>query len=155
MASAPISAVEAAPPSDGVPIPETTDRVVSFVEMMTENMGNLPSLSPERGGLQRIGEEQEDQTQSSPPRGPGRGVVLSDEEDVQVLSPKTARQDPSFGGGAQFDVPESSSKDGSNFFRPGYSLPPLCPGALEEARREGTSSSPLAFSYYMSQVCLF
>ena len=80
-------------------------------------------------------------------------MVLSDEE-VLELSPGTARQQPSFGGGHHFEVPESSSTDGSKFFRPGYTLPPLCPGALEEARREGTSGSPLAFSYYMSQVCL-
>ena len=155
VASVPVTAVEANPSSDMAPIIETTDRVESFVEMMIENMGNLPPLSPERGGLQRTEEEQGDQTYSSPPRGPGRGVVLSDEEDVQVLSPKTAHRDPSFDGGAHFDVPESSAKDGSNFFRPGYTIPPLCPGALEEARREGTSSTPLAFSYYMSQVCLF
>jgi len=155
VASASIAAVGANPPSDVTPTIETTDKVDSFVEMMIGGMGDLPTLSPERGGLQRAEEEQKDQTDSSPPRGPGRGVVLSDEEDVQVLSPKTAHQDPSFGGRARFDVPESSTKDGSNFFRPGYTLPPLCPGALEAARQEGTSSAPLAFSYHMSQVCIF
>ena len=80
-------------------------------------------------------------------------MVLSDEE-VQELSPGTARQQSSFGGGYRFEVPESSSVDGSAFFRPGYTLPPLCPGALEQARQDGTSGSAVAFSYYMSQVRL-
>jgi len=130
MAPASTDAVPESQPSEVAPLVETTDRVESFVDMMIRDMGNLPSLSPERGGLQRTEEEQGGQALSSPPRGPGRGVILSDEE-VQELSPRTAHQDPSFGRGTRFEVLESSSNDGSTFFRPGYTLPPLCPGALE------------------------
>ena len=147
-------------PPPTAPITEAPVGVESYVEMMIRDIGHMPTLSPERSGLQRVEEggeigDQRDQTIPSPPRGPGRGVVLSDEEEVQELSPETARQQPTFGEGYMFEVPESSSTDGSNFFRRGYTIHPLCPRALEQARQEGTSDSAAAFSYHMSQVCFY
>ena len=100
-------------------------------------------MSPERSEICRIDEGGEAevgsllpddhvaQTHTSPSRGAGKGVVLSDEEDVQELSAETARKQSAFGGEPRFHVPESSSADGSSFFSPGYTLPPLCPGALK------------------------
>ena len=82
-------------------------------------------------------------------------MVLSDEEDVQELSAETAHKQSAFGGAAEYSVLESSSADDSSFFSPGYTIPPLCPGALEQAKQAGTSGSATAFSYYMSQVCLY
>ena len=80
-------------------------------------------------------------------------MILSDEEDVQELSAETARKQSVFSGETRFTVPETSSADGSSFFSPGYTLPPMSLGALEQARQAGTSGSATAFSYYMSQVC--
>ena len=80
-------------------------------------------------------------------------MILSEEEDVQEVSVGTSRKQTAFGGELQFTVPKSSLADSSSFFSPGYTLPPLCPGALEQAMQAGTSGSAIAFSYYKSHVC--
>ena len=82
-------------------------------------------------------------------------MIIYDEYDVQKLSAEIARKQSTFGGEPRFTVPESSSADGSSFLSQGYTIPPLCLGAFEQARQAGTNGSATAFSYYMSQVYLY
>ena len=100
---------EMAPPPT-VPVSEAAEGAESFVAMMTGGHERLPSPSPERSELRRIDEGGEtevgsplsedhgSQTPTSPSRDAGKGVILSDEEDVQELSTETARKQSAFGG---------------------------------------------------------
>ena len=163
-----VSTISAARPQEVVPPPtapvsEVVEGVESYVEMMAEGLENLLSLSPEKEELHRKDgggkaevrpplEDSKAQTPTSPSRGAGKGVVLSDDEDVRVLDAETTHKQSAFGGGPRFTMPEVTCVDGSSFFVPGFTLPPLGLGTLQQAREAGTRGSTNAYSYYMSQV---
>ena len=76
--------------------------------------------------------------------------VVSDDEDVRELNPHTAQQQSAFSGRPSFNIPESSRKDGSGFFIPGITLPPLGEGMLQNARETRTSGVANEFGYHIA-----
>ena len=78
--------------------------------------------------------------------------MVSDDDDVQELNAQTTHQQSAFGGASNSGIPRVPRKDGSDFFIPGVTLPPLGEGILQEGRSIGTGSLANVFGYHIGRV---
>lgn len=154
-----VSSAPAPPPSieeSSVMPSEQTPEVGSFVELMSESLADLHPLSSRDVGLQRIEGFQDEEVHFDSPGGvsPARKAykqVVSEDEDLQEISPNQAQQQTNFGGASSSATPRTHG-DGSRFFIPGVTLPPLGEGMLQNARNVGVDHVADEYSYHISRV---
>jgi hypothetical protein len=156
------ASVAAPPPlaSADVPLPSEQSKEGEFGSFV-ELMGALPSdprpPSSQEAGLEMIAELQDGgelqicSPGGSPPVRTSYKQVVSDEEDLRELDPEEAQKQSAFGGASSSATPRTEG-DGSSFFVPGVTLPPLGEGMLFNARRAGPGQLADEYGYHISKV---